>query len=919
VRNPFKRRPAEQEITKAAAPADVSRKGMEYGIGPQGLREWTQQIGSSTQTDRRSLMQQLYESYLACPWSWACVNAVARTITAGGLVFDWDTDSGEGDQDQPEKPSEVLACERLFKFVNPREDIRQLTRSVIADLLVFGDAFIEVVWLAGFPVALYSLDCPSMNILADAHGAVTGYVQLTEYGQRAEFQSREVIHISLDSPRSGVFGVSPTQAALLPITVWLFTAACLKETFRKGNPVNIHADLPAAMSEPEVNRWTAMYMQRNVGPRNIGTPITTRGGGTVKELAQSRIEEFLHTLDQKRDEIICLMPGTKIITSTGLVNIEDVAVGSLVLTHVGRWRPVTHVMVNSVNKLVVEVVANGFDPLRATADHPVWAAEHRPTTGPKPDRKRGPQRFLGFQWVAAGELVARPRQSRCTNHALTLPGLDLSNSSGVLHCADYLTLGVRNAFTNNMTGSSWVTQCSWDDGNNIQHSSSRVYSIPSDIKLDHTLGRLLGLYLAEGHRINNSGVCWSFHQDEISYQHEVRDALAHVFGLENVSIKPAADGRKCVNVFVRSVFVAELFDCGKALNKHLPEWAWQGTAEFFDGVLSGWNDGDGATDTRNGRVGGDGSPRTRAGTKSETLAWQMRIIAVTLGLPASLSTVSCPTVPGREINGRVVRSNGPTYNVAWPLDARRSGTYQINDGVLTSPVRSVSPINQANLVYNLEVADDHSYVTTSGTVHNCAYGVPPAEAGVIESGNLGGGTGESQRKMFKINTCGPISTLVLEKFDFHLVREGFGITNWHLKFPEIDMRDSQVVEQIRDLRIRNGLWTLNRCRAEIGEPPVDGGDQPVLVDRQNLVLWRDMGAASTAGIAFKLKGTSLETGGEPGEDSDSDSPVTLRKTVPTPAPAEAPPPPIEAWRTPERSLRETYRGRLTRALKDLPR
>jgi hypothetical protein len=45
--------------------------------------------------------------------------------------------------------------ERLFEYCNPREDVRQLLRGVITDLMVFADAFIEVVWLgerAGGPV-----------------------------------------------------------------------------------------------------------------------------------------------------------------------------------------------------------------------------------------------------------------------------------------------------------------------------------------------------------------------------------------------------------------------------------------------------------------------------------------------------------------------------------------------------------------------------------------------------------------------------------------------------------------------------------------------------------------------------------------------------------------------------------------------
>ncbi len=78
------------------------------------------------------------------------------------------------------------------------------------------------------------------------------------------------------------------------------------------------------------------------------------------------------------------------------------------------------------------------------------------------------------------------------------------------------------------------------------------------------------------------------------------------------------------------------------------------------------------------------------------------------------------------------------------------------------------------------------------------FGVPPAEAGVIESGNLAGGTGDSQHRTFQINTCGPIEELVAEAFTYNLAVQAFGITDWLLKFGDVDYRDSAFVENIRD-------------------------------------------------------------------------------------------------------------------------
>jgi HK97 family phage portal protein len=454
----------EEAFTRALTPGQVpERAGYVYGIPRGGLNEVNAGIGASTQTDRRSELQQLYESFLACPWAWACVQAIARTITAGGLVMDWDSDTGEGDQEVPDKPEGVLAVERLVKFTNARQNIRQLMRNVVIDLLVFGDALVEVTWWGGTPVALYNLDVPTTTPITDEHGNVTAYKQVTDYGQTADFGPDDVIHISLDAPRSGVFGVSPTQAALLPITSWLFAAACGKEMARKGLPATVHADFPASASEPEQNKWVAQAMARNVGPRNIGRPWVTKGGAKLTELQTGKIADVLAYLNQKRDEILA------------------------------------------------------------------------------------------------------------------------------------------------------------------------------------------------------------------------------------------------------------------------------------------------------------------------------------------------------------------------------------------------------------------------------TYGVPPAKATVIESGNLGGGTGEEQDKSFKIDVCAPIGELILEAFNYAIVQKGFGVTDWQAKFREVDYRASKTIEDIRDTRIRNGTYTINKGRTEIGEPPVEGGDDAVIIDRQNLVLVKDLAAMSKATIEGKAgaaAAAAASLGGAPpgGETPDGSQP-----------------------------------------------
>lgn len=74
---------------------------------------------------------------------------------------------------------------------------------------------------------------------------------------------------------------------------------------------------------------------------------------------------------------VCLARGSLVLTRDGHKPIETVEVGDLVLTHNGRWRPVTAVACNGKRE-VVRTVAQGVPDLCTTPDHLLWV---RSSTG----------------------------------------------------------------------------------------------------------------------------------------------------------------------------------------------------------------------------------------------------------------------------------------------------------------------------------------------------------------------------------------------------------------------------------------------------------------------------------------------------------------------------------------------------------
>lgn len=107
------------------------------------------------------------------------------------------------------------------------------------------------------------------------------------------------------------------------------------------------------------------------------------------------------------------------------------------------------------------------------------------------------------------------------------------------------------------------------------------------------------------------------------------------------------------------------------------------------------------------------------------------------------------------------------------------------------------------------------------------FGVPPNKVSIIESGNLGGGTGESQDKNFK-KTINGHSKFFEDAFRKVLGRSGFKEV---FQYGDMDIDDKKLRSDIEDTRIRNGSSTVNEVRSGYGEEPVEWGDMPMITSK----------------------------------------------------------------------------------------
>lgn len=111
-----------------------------------------------------------------------------------------------------------------------------------------------------------------------------------------------------------------------------------------------------------------------------------------------------------------------------------------------------------------------------------------------------------------------------------------------------------------------------------------------------------------------------------------------------------------------------------------------------------------------------------------------------------------------------------------------------------------------------------------------AFGVPPAAVAIIESGSIGGGTGEDQDKSLIFNACDPVKQQWLEKLNYRVVQQGFGITDYRIGTRYADYRSDESVAKVQDMRIRNGSRTVDETRQEDGKRPYrKGGSVPIII------------------------------------------------------------------------------------------
>ena len=105
-------------------------------------------------------------------------------------------------------------------------------------------------------------------------------------------------------------------------------------------------------------------------------------------------------------------------------------------------------------------------------------------------------------------------------------------------------------------------------------------------------------------------------------------------------------------------------------------------------------------------------------------------------------------------------------------------------------------------------------------------GVPPAKVSIIETANLGSGSGTAQDKQFKKTLKGKAKNFE-DGFSKVIGRSG---SKELFQYNDLDIEDKLQRAQIENIQLNNGSLTINEVRNGYGQSSVDWGDVPVHFD-----------------------------------------------------------------------------------------
>ena len=431
--------------------------------------------------------------------------------------------------------------------------------------------------------------------------------------------------------------------------------------------------------------------------------------------------EFLLRLGR---EYWCALPGEQVsMKGGGCQDVESVVVDDEVLTHRGRMRPVISTTQRQYQGRAFKIKPRYGLPLKFTEGHKIYVSSHGNALWKKIETLS-----------AADDMVFIPVDR-------SVAAKDVVSIWEVLDQDDWEVYGPyqedpewtpRYRKYQRERAKKLVAQGLKHGAVLRRKGANRGrWSLlePTEYVVDAKMMELLGLYVAEGNATDDSAQ-WSFGPHEYDLAVHTQELIRHCFGME--SRLQIRERTHCVMLYnhVLAAWFGALFGHG-AKEKVLPDWIMELAPETLAPFLDGWFTGDGHAAHQ------DGSQNRRwirITTASRALMSQAEMLIRRAGFVTTTYQHHSTTKNGTTCDwwtiGPVMGSTRAFASYLGWDEQKITNTFgEIRD---TAPryvvqdidgywvkIASIEEFDYDGPVYDLGVAEDHSFVASSVAVHNC--------------------------------------------------------------------------------------------------------------------------------------------------------------------------------------------------------
>jgi intein/homing endonuclease len=399
----------------------------------------------------------------------------------------------------------------------------------------------------------------------------------------------------------------------------------------------------------------------------------------------------------------CLLPDSLVLTFDGYKRVDSITKKDLVVTHKGRLRPVEHVNQELYDGELYKIYSTlGSFPISCTSNHPILI-----------------HRTKGAGWLINGEPKWVKAQEVNKGDLLCVP-------KSIIEFVKW-----RNDFEGTfnipkLIGDRWYAKNV--DGVIKSCRTDKAAGVPASLRMDRHFCQVLGLFLAEGY-IDGTIVGFGLHRRE----HVLRDIICSYFEKYNFHPTVTTNGNGItvrVNSFVFAAVLENIVGKGASV-KRLPSNLLLSESEMKT-VIRYYLEGDGSMNS-NGKT-------YMVGSCSEKLIWELSdllkawdILSFPTKRDGKSSSLRHPGAKSIWNDLFVLNFSGVNLdrlNELFGIEysgrniIRGSGhrsKFMSDDSYFYVRVKNIEKSWHTDKVWNIQVAEDESYVCAGYAVHNCHY------------------------------------------------------------------------------------------------------------------------------------------------------------------------------------------------------